>query len=275
MNHTEEHQIAILEDYKNGMFIKEIAAKYKHSPKTIRAIFRENGWGIEKRWRRKDELDVNYFEKINSPIKAYFLGFLFADGFILRDAHTTGINLNIKDRKILEKFSEEVYKTKDRVYDIPVRGQSEQQSRVIVKSKIFQDHLIDKNFKFRKSLTVEPPVNLPENLIKFFILGYFDGNGSFSVSTWSIVSTKVFCEWVANYLINKSLVSKVDVYPAQNKITHRLRISRKFDLQKMHQHFYADAPLFLSRKERKLFNYLNNGNGPKRFPKLEQTPFSE
>lgn len=263
MKHTQEHQMAILEDYKSGMFIKEIAKKHKHSLKTIRTIFRENGWRVEKRWRRKDELDVNYFEKIDSPIKAYFLGFLFADGFILRDAHTTGINLQENDKSILEKFSEEIYKTKDRIYKVPARNSSKTQFRLIVKSKAFQDHLINKNFKFRKSLVLEPPTNLPGNLIKFFILGYFDGDGSFSISTWSIVSTKVFCEWVANYLINNCLVSKVTIYPTKNRITHRLIIFRKLDIQKMHQHFYADAPLFLLRKEEKILNYLNNGNSPK------------
>ena len=54
------------------------------------------------RYRRKYALNETFFEVINSEEKAYWLGFIAADGCVYR--RTLSINLNIKDKEHLEKL---------------------------------------------------------------------------------------------------------------------------------------------------------------------------
>ena len=54
------------------------------------------------RYRRKYALNEAFFEIIDSEEKAYWLGFIAADGCVYR--RTLSINLNIKDKAHLEKL---------------------------------------------------------------------------------------------------------------------------------------------------------------------------
>lgn len=56
----------------------------------------------------KYNYDRNYFETINSEEKAYWLGFIAADGNVAKKMNSMRINLNEIDRKHLEKFRESI-----------------------------------------------------------------------------------------------------------------------------------------------------------------------
>lgn len=51
------------------------------------------------------DFNENYFEKIDTEDKAYFLGFIMADGCILKNRNTLKIIIHKKDKHILEDFS--------------------------------------------------------------------------------------------------------------------------------------------------------------------------
>jgi hypothetical protein len=53
---------------------------------------------------RKYKLNENYFEPIDSEEKAYFLGFLFADGYVDEQHHVIELTLHHQDREILERL---------------------------------------------------------------------------------------------------------------------------------------------------------------------------
>ena len=54
-------------------------------------------------FKRKSYINLNYFEEINTPEKAYWLGFLAADGYIV--GNELNIQLEKKDKEHLRKFS--------------------------------------------------------------------------------------------------------------------------------------------------------------------------
>ena len=60
---------------------------------TARKLLRDNGIHVPSHsktvFRRKYNLDDNYFETIDTPAKAYLLGVLFADGFVADKSNTT------------------------------------------------------------------------------------------------------------------------------------------------------------------------------------------
>ena len=93
------------------------------SGKTIKQVSKETGFkeGLINYWIRKLEIarprgkksscNENYFEEINTPNKAYFLGLLFADGgYIKRKGTPSTLSLELKkeDRYILEEFKKQL-----------------------------------------------------------------------------------------------------------------------------------------------------------------------
>lgn len=54
--------------------------------------------------RRHYDIDENFFEEINTEEKAYWLGFILADGCLKKNSNQLSINLSIKDFNHLEKF---------------------------------------------------------------------------------------------------------------------------------------------------------------------------
>jgi hypothetical protein len=67
----------IVSEYKDGSSIPKLNKKYGINTRKISQLLKENG--VEIRGRRKFFYDENFFENINSKLKAYWLGFLFAD----------------------------------------------------------------------------------------------------------------------------------------------------------------------------------------------------
>ena len=54
---------------------------------------------------KRIEFNQNYFENIDSEHKAYFLGFLMADGSVAKNRNKLTIKINNKDIEVLESFS--------------------------------------------------------------------------------------------------------------------------------------------------------------------------
>lgn len=60
--------------------------------------------------KRKHNYDETYFDEINTPEKAYFLGLFYADG-CNHEHPTTGeisISLQIEDRCVIDKLKKEI-----------------------------------------------------------------------------------------------------------------------------------------------------------------------
>lgn len=133
-----------------------------------------------------------FFEKIDDEHKAYWLGFLYADGYIepiyRKDkikAFRIEIGLSIKDKNHLEKFLIDIDSNAPISYRKQMLGEKEYLScRVrINNTKICKD-LMRLGCTTRKSLTLEFPSEniLPSKYLKDFIRGYFDGDGCISYS---------------------------------------------------------------------------------------------
>jgi hypothetical protein len=122
-----------------------------------------------------------FFKKIDSEEKAYFLGLMYADGCIERRQSKVCKNIQHKvclsmlDLEILEKFNNSLEGNsviKERVLKNGKKFYS-----LIMTSRKMVESLIDKGCVERKSLILKFP-NLPRNLVYDFIRGYFDGDGS-------------------------------------------------------------------------------------------------
>lgn len=98
----------ICQDYLINYNIQNIAKKYEVKPSRIRTILKNNNIEIisdrKELWKKRYPRKSDIFEKIDSKEKAYWLGFIFADGGIIDKTNTLRINLSSVDKDHLIKF---------------------------------------------------------------------------------------------------------------------------------------------------------------------------
>lgn len=105
-----------------------------------------------------------------------------------------------------------------------------------------------------KSLVLEFPQWMNEELYSHFIRGYFDGDGyvssNYNNAKLSIISTKSFCEKVKDILY-KDLGINACIYLChknESTTTRTLQISGRNQIKKFLDYIYNNANLYLNRK---------------------------
>ena len=199
---------------------------------------------------RKYTLDQNYFKKIDSQEKAYFLGFMYADGSVSKKFDKSRISLQKQDRKILEEFKI-LLKTNKPLYKI-----HELWVLMITSKKIKQD-LIDKGCMPNKTFKLVFPLWLKEDLKSHFIRGYFDGDGCVNIQNIKkhkrlkaiLKGRKNFLEMILN-------ISKITGHIHKQRKTYSLVFCSSFAKQFLNL-LYKDATIFLERKHQKFLDYLD------------------
>ena len=173
--YTEKFGIA-LKMYDQGISIEEICKTLSMD----KIVFRKNLMAFGRQIPNKnanDKIFHNVFEEINTEEKAYWLGFLYADGNVSKDDNR--ISLCIKDLEHMEKFAKFIGK------DIRIKTKivkNKPYFLVFFRSEKMKNDLINKGCIPQKSLILKFPEKeiLPENLQIPFIRGYFDGDGCIS-----------------------------------------------------------------------------------------------
>jgi len=253
----ENEKKLICDDYNSGLSITNISEKYNVCTWSIQNVLKKQN--IDRRIR-KYKCNENYFETIDSSDKAYWLGILFADGYVRqrrqcdnkhKQGGIVGIGLKECDGYLLEKLIKDIdsnYTLKKSYKDNKIYFKLE-----INSSKMTKD-LISHGCVLRKSLILEPPINLPNDLISHFIRGYFDGDGSVGIYggriKFSILGTKKVLEWIRNYFYS----SGIESYPKVSKKNniHSIQYNKQNDIDKIKNIIYYLAnDHFLIRKKEK------------------------
>lgn len=221
--------------------------------------------------RRKYQLDECYFDEIDTPNKAYILGFLCADGTNNRDKGTVSMTLEEGDFDILEKIRKEIKSERElefldysNKHDFGYTYKN--QYRLLLFSSHICDSLINLGVVPNKSLILEFP-EIKEDLLHHFIRGVFDGDGSVyqgkikTQFTLTITSTDSFCNTL-KCIIEKFVGINCHIYDASNHngITKVFTISGRNQVKKFMDWMYNDADLFLQRKYDRYLNYFYNIN---------------
>lgn len=174
----------VLRLYKSGMSITNIASKFNVSSKPITRILKSNSIDTSKNINNKQFIcNDDFFEIIDNEYKAYWLGFLYADGCVVTnngrfDLH---IGLSIEDKEHLQLLLHNINSTHPlREKEVKLKGKVYKSCVLKLYSKKLVTDLIIKGCTERKSLTLTFPNEdvLPKHLYKHFIRGYFDGDGS-------------------------------------------------------------------------------------------------
>lgn len=194
----------------------------------------------------------DYFSKIDTNDKAYFLGLLFADGNVHKN--TTTLTLEKTDAEIIAKFK--IYIN----YLAEIRLDREKYLRFVLCSQKIARDLISHGCVERKSLILKFPNLDSDELIRHFIRGYFDGDGSFyfgqSGAYVDIAGTNLFCQYLLE-IIKLKLDIHVGIRPIKN--IFRARISGTRQVMKfLNWLYYNRGDLYMERKLQKFKNYVIN-----------------
>lgn len=128
--------------------------------------------------KRHPNLIINYFEKIDTKEKAYWLGFLYADGYITKDYKSLRLHLSVKDEITFDKFLLTIgANTALKKYYGPYKT-SGKSVQINITNLEFVSNLVKLGCTNKKSLTIRFPLLNSHELNLAFMLGYYDGDGT-------------------------------------------------------------------------------------------------
>jgi hypothetical protein len=161
-------------------------------------------------------LKINYFQNIDSKEKAYWLGFLYADGYVKPDNCALVLDLSTKDIEHLNKFCETIGANNDKI-KIRIHKnfiKDVKSASIKISNKQFVNNLINLGCTNKKSKTIRWPHTCLQNieLSLSFLAGYFDGDG-IAGSTSICCGSLQFLEDIKSiFNINTNIILKDKVY---------------------------------------------------------------
>lgn len=210
-------------------------------------------------WGNYNEL---FFNKIDSEEKAYWLGFMYADGYVSTTSrYIAELALAEFDKTHLEKFRDIIcpnkqLNLKQKIY----KGRMYFSYRLSILNKTIVSSLIDNGCIPNKSFIITFPYGkVPLTLYNHFIRGYFDGDGTvglynnesriqIKISSGSIEFLNslqnIFSEKVNNY-------SKVKISKSKKCTCYSLDKGGIKVTTNLLDYIYKDATIYLDRKFKK------------------------
>lgn len=244
-----------------NMSVLAISKRFNVSSRVITRVLKEHNIVIKNNNGYKTKsIDSNFFETIDTEEKAYILGFIYADGCITN--HALQIKVSKRDVEILEKIKGALKSNHKIGTYINSNGYgigNEYCAIRMVDKKIEQD-LSMLGVVSRKTKTLTFPTNnqIPQDLVRHFIRGYFDGDGSVSKHTSPFISFTGTYEMLCGVKreLQKIVHTQANIYPYKNKDIFDYKVGGTNQMKKIYDYFYKDATIFLGRKKNKFEEIL-------------------
>jgi len=257
-NVTKDQKQEIVILYDQGLSSDKIAKQLGLSRTTVKEYIPDY-MKRKKAFYNTYSCNYQFFENIDNEVKAYFLGLFYADGYNNQKNKSIRIGFANKDLELLHKFVEAIesthplYVRKDKKYTDGTF------TCVTISSTILSADLAKHGCVVAKTHVLNKMPEMPEELYRHFIRGYFDGDGSVYYTqsgnvdkiTLSWTGNKPFLEDVQAYLIKELEVSKTAIYishPDRNNLIGDLRYSNG-TATKIHEWMYSDCQYYSERKK--------------------------
>lgn len=271
---TKDHIEFIRQKYESGLSQIKIAKMMQVSDKLISSVMKENN--INVRSNRDQALkyfcEEDFFERIDTEAKAYWLGFLYADGYILnRKKHSNykvGIALSVIDKEHLFKFKNCIKSNHPiKTYKASKKSYGGNYCRILVSSNKMANDLINKGCVLNKTKVLSFPSNeiVPKKLIRHFIRGFVDGDGSLMYrytfnkkngkidrfeSKIGLVGTKEMLYGILKEFKMEHL--KLDKrHKDRENNNYQINIGGNINTKKILNYLYKDSNIYLNRKYKK------------------------
>lgn len=207
-------------------------------------------------YHNEDKFDSSIFDSIDTEEKAYWLGFIYADGSISFQKGRYSFELSLKgdDIEHLNKFNSFMkYKGNNvKLGKTSCNGKIFSRCRWSIGNKHLWETLNNYGCIPRKSLNLQFPkeeIFKDKSLIRHFLRGYFDGDGCISIDkkdhiSCSLLGTKDFLERYLSYCPDKEGIM---VKKYKNRNPYRLEYATKRAID-FADFLYSDSIVYLQRK---------------------------
>lgn len=240
--------------YDNNLGISAVARHFNVDRDTLSLRLKQRRGEIISRKNGKLNVDSNYFEKINTEHKAYWLGFLIADGYV--SDHGLELCLGECDKDHVEKFKTDI-KSEHKI----------SLKRTKLNDKIFNAyrlHIQDEKLTYDlhqlglnkdKSNTAQIPFDdIPKEYMNHFIRGLFDGDGCVSranktgycITICTTISEQIIHD--ITLLVKEELNIDVKYHISKNRNPIDIRIFKEDDVWKFYSWLYENSTVYLKRK---------------------------
>lgn len=207
---SKEDREEVVRRYVAGESSIQLAEHFPIGFGSILELVKRRGHPIREQHYNRKPVNHDYFEKIDCERKAYWVGFLLADGCVTNGG--VALRLAIKDQYHVEQFKADL-ESDHAVTIVPGRVQKPMKgtgqivcggpsAHFSVKSDKMVADLQRVGIVERKSLTAVPPV-LRDDLQGHFWRGVIDGDGSIRHmlgETVRLVGSKAVCEGFAEWV---------------------------------------------------------------------------
>lgn len=254
----------IVDKYIKGCSMDEIGKEYNVSERTVAS------WLLKEKIKIRDtgkisKVNQDIFDVIDSEIKAYTIGLITADGSVSKKSNSVTICLTKDDGYLLEIINEKLL---DGLGIMFLSHKEDKKPRMVLNfsgGKI-KNRLADFNIVPNKTYSLKELSSLiPKEYYHHYIRGLFDGDGvcSYYKSHEKIRKVRIgYCshekEFVADF--QSFLCEKLNL--SKNKLFNtggcwQCSWGSNHDIKAFFDYIYKDATIFLGRKHKKLFDYVN------------------
>lgn len=272
INYLEKNNINLKQyetfKYMDKEWLSEQLKKYNNSPTILSrelnmSLTSVNRYAIEFGLRKpkKSIASVNpvnekYFDEVDNFKKAYWLGFIMADGYTYktpnREKYELAIKIKSTDINHLKEFAKDIEFPEEKI--VIWSGKRNNNINYYCSLRTYNTHLVttvmNKHRIVQNKTYVQClPDSIPKEYISDFIRGYWDGNGSFAQKGWSACTmsyqliesfAKYFDENNIEYTLRKQLCKS-------GNYLHLIRIRNKSQ-EKFIELIYPPEKYALKRK---------------------------
>lgn len=190
--------------YMDKEWLAEQLKKYDNSPTILArelnmSLTSVNRYAIEFGLRKPKKsiasvnpINAEYFDEVDNFKKAYWLGFIMADGYTYktpnREKYELAIKIKSTDIDHLKEFAKDIEFPEEKI----VIGSGKRNGNInyYCQLRTYNTHLVTTIMKKHKIVQNKTyvqclPDSIPEKYISDFIRGYWDGNGSLRKDSWS------------------------------------------------------------------------------------------
>jgi hypothetical protein len=219
----------------------------------------------------------DYFSVIDNSYKAYWLGFLYADGCINRyykNEKLKAMNLELtlcnEDKKHLQKL------TQCLETNVPIH-----EKKVKYKDKIYISHrvtinctkmcydLIELGCIPQKTYDLKFPTyeQVPYKYMRDFIRGFFDGDGCICTTTMNnkphivlvLTGMSGMLQSIADFLIaEKILRVKPKLHKDNRSMAYSMHMYGEYAVKDILDYLYSDSEIYLDRKYQKYIDFYKD-----------------
>jgi hypothetical protein len=258
---TDKQKLELIEDFKINNDLNVLSIKYGIHRSSIRGLLKRRGLKLKNgsESRRIYSINENFFDEFNEN-SLYVLGILYADGYHNEKRKSIRLSLKESDEELLLKINNLIGSNRPLGVDTS-RGEGYTQKYLDINNVIISEKLLRLGCVQNKTFKITFPDFLPQENLKHFIRGYYDGDGGLTI--YEIIDkktkkltqkykltfrgTKDFCEKLKFFLnIELGVGGSISI----EKIPS-LSYSGKNQIIEILDYVYSDSTIYMDRKYQK------------------------